>query len=287
GLASIPDVVISYPTTDQDVEVLHTFGSALVLSRADALKTEVEQGDTLPIALKWAAVDRMQRDYDLCVELLNSVGEVIAPQTMALASEYPTWQWPQYAVVAGYRQWRVAPDTPPGQYSIVLIVLDALSGEAAGAFTLPDTVRVIEARRSFVLPDMQTAVSADFGEQVRLLGYDLQYAEQQLLLTLHWQALSEMATDYKVFVHLFDPTTEQIVAQQDVLAGGEGYPTTRWGPEEMVSQPVDVSLEGVTEGHYGLAVGLYHADERLPVAAPAGFPVSADRLLLVETLQVP
>ena len=287
GLASIPRVVISYPTTRQDVEVLHTFGSALILSQADALKTEVEQGDTLPIALRWAALDRMQRDYDLCVELLNSDGEVIAPQTMSLASEYPTSQWAQHAVVAGYRQWRVAPGTPPGQYSIVLIVLDVLTGEAAGAFTLPDTVRIVEARRNFVLPDMQTVVSADFGERVRLLGYDLQHGEQQVLLTLHWQAVSDMATDYKVFVHVFDPATEQIAAQQDVLAGRAGYPTTRWVLEEVVSQPVDVSLEGVTEGRYGLAVGLYHADERLPVAVPAGFTVSADRLLLIETLQVP
>jgi len=130
-------------------------------------------------------------------------------------------------------------------------------------------------------------VSADFGERVRLLGYDLQHGEQQVLLTLHWQALSEMATDYKVFVHLFDPAAEQIVAQEDVLAGGEGYPTTRWVPEEVVSHSVDVSLEGVTEGLYGMGVGLYHADERLQVAPPPGFTVSADRLLLVETLQVP
>jgi len=287
GLASIPGVVISYPTTRQDVEVLHTFGSALVLSQADALKTEVGQGDTLPIALKWAAVDRMQRDYDLCVALLNSAGEVIAPQTVPLASEYPTSRWAQHAVVAGYRQWRVAPDIPPGQYSIVLIVLDAQSGEAAGTFTLPCTVRIVAARRSFVVPELQKAVGADFGEQVRLLGYDLQRAEQRMFLTLHWQALSEMAIDYKVFVHLFEPATEQIVVQQDLLAGDAGYSTTRWAPEEVVSQSIDLSLADVPVGSYRLAVGLYHRDGRLPVEEPAGFIVSANRLLLREVIRVP
>ena len=120
---------------------------------------------------------------------------------------------------------------------------------------------------------------------MRLLGYDLLRTEKELVLTLHWQALATMGTDYKVFVHLFDPGTEKIVAQQDVLAGGDGHPTTRWVPQEVVSSQIPLSLEGAPSGAYHLAVGLYDPAGRLPITAPPEFTVSADRLFLAENLR--
>jgi hypothetical protein len=131
---------------------------------------------------------------------------------------------------------------------------------------------------------MQQSVGADFGGQVRLLGYDLQRVGEELRLTLHWQALSAMNTDYKVFVHVFDPGTEKIVSQQDVLVGGDSHPTTRWVPQEVVSSQVVLPLAGVPSGVYRLAVGLYHPAGRLPITTPPQFTVSADRLLLEETI---
>jgi hypothetical protein len=96
-----------------------------------------------------------------------------------------------------------------------------------------------------------------------------------------------MATDYKVFVHLFDPQTESIVAQQDILAGSDANPTSRWVTEEVVSDEIALQLEAVPDGVYHLGIGLYHADARLPVPALPGFTVSADRLLLGQGIRVP
>jgi hypothetical protein len=90
-----------------------------------------------------------------------------------------------------------------------------------------------------------------------------------------------------VFVHLFDPATEVIVAQEDVLAGSDAYPTTRWVPDEVVSDTISLQLAGLPDGTYSLAVGLYHEALRLSVVAPPGFTVSADRLLLNEAIQTP
>jgi hypothetical protein len=156
-----------------------------------------------------------------------------------------------------------------------------------GTFTLPTSVRIVEVERSFATPEMQTSVGAEFGQEVRLLGYDLQRTDQDVRLTLHWQALSEMATDYKLFVHLFDPATEAILSQLDVLVGADEYPTTRWIPNEVVGSQANLSLGEVPKGRYRLAVGLYHADRRLPVAAPTDFIVSTNRLLLPTIIQVP
>lgn len=287
GTASIPDVAITHPTVRQDYPILHPFGATLALSEAQLDKTELEQGEKLSLWLKWAAATDVDQDYGCRVALLDDAGTPVHHQTEPLVVGYPSSLWPQGAIINQYVELQLASDISVGQYCIALTVIEAGSGKEVGTFTLPDRVRIVEAARNFAIPQMQTSVGADFGGQIRLLGYDLKREENALRLTLHWQALSAMTTDYKIFVHLFDPKSEMIVSQQDIRAGGDGYPTTRWVAEEVVSDEVDLELEGVPDGTYRLTVGLYHAERRLPIAASPGFTVSADRLLLSETIQVP
>ncbi len=287
GTARIPNVVIAQPTVRPGYEVLYQFGPAIILSEARLSKGELEQGEDLEVLLKWAATTRVDQDYECRVALLNQAGAVAYSRTMPLVSGYATSLWPQDAVVASHYELALDSDFPTGEYTITMMVLEALSRKEMGTFTFPTAVRVVEAARSFAIPEMQKSVGADFGGRIRLLGYDLERTERELLLTLYWQALSAMTTDYKIFVHLFDPTTEHIVAQKDVLAGGDRHPTTRWVPTEVVSDSIALSLEDAPAGVYRLGVGLYHPDGRLPVVAPPGFTVSADRLLLDETVPVP
>jgi len=129
----------------------------------------------------------------------------------------------------------------------------------------------------------------DFGGQVRLLGYDLAREGDELRLTLHWQALRRMEGDYKVFVHLFDPATEAIVAQHDAMPRQNRYPTSWWAKGEVVSDVVTLSLEGVPEGDYRLAVGLYDPEtlERLAAIDAEGNRLPDDRLILPEPIPVP
>ena len=287
GTIRSPDVGITQPTMRQDYPVLQAFGPAIALSEAHLLQTELEQGEKLGIALKWAAVSRVDRDYECEVVLIDAVGTAIHSQTMPPAGGYPSSLWPKDAIVASHFELRLAADIPVGQYNVAVKVREAATGEEAGTFTLPTAVRIIEAARSFSAPEMQQTVDADFGERIRLLGYDLQSSDAVLRLRLHWRALTAMDTDYKVFVHLFDPVTEIIMAQEDVLAGSDAYPTTRWVPDEVVSDTISLQLAGVPNGTYALAVGLYHEALRLSVAAPPGFTAPADRLLLNEAIQTP
>jgi hypothetical protein len=239
------------------------------------------------MVLKWAAMATVDQDYECRVALLDSTRTVVHSQTMPLARGYPISLWPKDAIIASHCELQLASDFPVGQYAVTLAVREVLSGKEVGTFTLPSSVRVVEAARNFTIPEIQRSIGADFGGQIRLLGYDLQRTEDDLHLTLHWQALSSMTTDYKLFVHLFDPMTETIVAQEDVLAGGDGHPTTRWVPEEVVSDDMRLRLEDVPDGSYTLAMGLYHPEARLPIVAPPGFTVSVDRLLLNEAIRVP
>jgi hypothetical protein len=122
---------------------------------------------------------------------------------------------------------------------------------------------------------------------LRLLGYDLAYgpearpadgqdgAEDTLSLTLWWQATEEPIEDYKRFVHLFNPETEQILAQDDAMPRSWAYPTSWWVAGEVVSETVTLDLGAVSPGTYRLAVGWYD-----PEAVEEGF--GSARLLALD-----
>lgn len=285
GTTTISNVSVAHPTICHDYQVLHRFNSALALGEVQLPRLEVEQGDKLAILLKWAATSHIEQEYIYRVALRNAAGDILYQETLPLVSGYMSSLWPQDAIVTTRNVLHLDRQFPVGEYTVEITVIESRSKKEEGSFILPNRIRVIAAPRNFVIPPMQTPVGASFGEQVRLLGYDLQQTEKELLLTLYWQAISTTNTEYKIFVHLFDPATETIVVQQDILAGGENYPTTRWTPQEVVSNQIVLSIEGIPSGSYRLAVGLYEPAGRLPIIASSDFVVSADRLLLTETIQ--
>jgi hypothetical protein len=94
-------------------------------------------------------------------------------------------------------------------------------------------------------------------------------ARDQLLLTIYWEALQAVASDYSVAVHLVahDPPRSpgEILTQADKVHPVDGwYPTSRWSPGEIVCDrhaiPVPEGSEPVA-----LRVALYRTD------AQAGF----------------
>jgi hypothetical protein len=91
-----------------------------------------------------------------------------------------------------------------------------------------------------------------------------------------------METDYKIFVHVFDPATRVPVAQDDAMPRRWAYPTTFWGSGEVVDDLIPISLRGVPAGTYGVAVGVYDPAtmERLPVTGGAGQLQPDGRLVL-------
>jgi len=62
--------------------------------------------------------------------------------------------------------------------------------------------------------------------------------------------------DYKIFVHLFDPADERIVARtMDAIRWSLPTSGGRWG--EVVSETVTLDLTGMSQGLIGWLVGLY------------------------------
>lgn len=106
---------------------------------------------------------------------------------------------------------------------------------------------------------------AVFGEQIRMVGYNLQpeaFAGDVLNLWLYWQPITRPTADYQVYIHVTPPgERETIVAQGDAPPTGNPYrPTSTWNQpgETMLAGYFQVPLPAdVPRGDYAVSVGLY------------------------------
>ena len=125
---------------------------------------------------------------------------------------------------------------------------------------------------------MQYATEANFGRQIKLLGYTLEAEEikpgDSVRLTLYWQALADMETSYTVFIHLIDQD-ERIMGQKDNRPVSGLYPTTEWTPGERIVDRYEIATgPEIPPGDYSIEMGLYELEsgERLPVLDAMGLP---------------
>ena len=160
----------------------------------------------------------------------------------------------------------VGPDWSTGEYVLQTSTDDALPNDAEGQ------VKIIDRwERQFDEPEMSTRIEANFADQVKLLGYDLEANRAQpgggIPLTLYWQGLDWMGTDYTIF-------TKLIAADQTVHGGRdrlprEGYRTLYWAPGEIVADSFGVPVESdAPEGIYYLNIGLYEQVGEQAISLP-------------------
>jgi hypothetical protein len=145
---------------------------------------------------------------------------------------------------------------------------------------------------------VQHALRANLGDQVWLLGYDLDRdAVAQggaLRVVLYWQAQHPLATNYRSFVHLDAPTDQRTWAGNDNFQPGDvtaqmELPTSTWDTlhyvrdEHLLSVPPQVPPVA-----FDLRVGLYDADtgQRLPVLAGSGGGAGTADTLTLQRVQV-
>ncbi|MDE3090231.1 MAG: glycosyltransferase family 39 protein [Chloroflexota bacterium] len=144
---------------------------------------------------------------------------------------------------------------------------------------------------------IQRPLRATLGENIRLVGYDLDRAQiapgETLQLTLHWQATAPIAARYKVFTHLIaeatsvgamNPLTQSPVwAQMDSEPVGGSRPTTTWQAGETIDDRYGLQIPPNTPpGEYTLEVGMYDPATlaRLPARDESGARVAEDRVVL-------
>jgi hypothetical protein len=140
-------------------------------------------------------------------------------------------------------------------------------------------------------------VDARFGEQIRLVGYDLMttpdaapevyHPGQMIGISLLWEGMKTMNVDYTVGVYLIDEDGF-LVMQQDRYPEGGFAPTTAWEPGMYLRDNYGFVLpDTLTPGQYELWTAIYEwpSLDRLPVARPDGSAIGDHVVLRPITIE--
>jgi hypothetical protein len=197
--------------------------------------------------------------------------------------------WPSGTLVDDAFKLALPPQLAAGRYQLEVQILSSeTNGEEqtypAGELTLDRSIA------PQLEPDFP--VQAQFGDEVRLAGYDLAINREAvtqaeapqavvhpgdvLEYTLYWQALHFLTENYHGFVHLVDLQGSPL-AQRDQLAGSFFSAPRVWDTVYWQRDPYGLTIpDDASNGLYWPMVGLYDFDtlDRLPVYDDDGTAVA-------------
>jgi hypothetical protein len=277
------DELVVYRTDPQwgrDFTPAYQLNDAIGLIQATLRETD--QSGLIRVDARWASQAKPGRNYDVCLNFVNAANQVAQSQCEPLAPNWPTTRWGAGEVVRGSYDLRVDPLRASGRYTLTVSLTGDASASALGQAAAIGLVTVDTAQHLNVEALPAHIVNAVWGDVIRLNGYGLGVSSDSLALTIYWQALRRMQASYKVFVHVVDPVTNAIVAQDDSVPRHWTSPTNTWQPGEVVEDTLTVPLSGVAPGEYQLFIGLYDAatGERLAAFSTDGQRQPNDSVLL-------
>lgn len=231
---------------------------ALGLWSMTADRTQAAPGDVIALRWVWEALDVMPVSAMATVTLRDADDTVAHTWYLPpAASWWPTDRWRSGDRWIGQPILRLPGSLASGDY-VLRVGLPGCADLAEVA------LRVVAPERLWNVPDGFTAADVAFGEVIRLVGYDMGESAvapgDPVTVALAWQALAEMDTSYRVFVHLVS-ATGQVLAQSDGEPAGWLRPTTGWAVGEVVVDKRVIALPGdAAPGDYEIRVGLYVLD---------------------------
>jgi hypothetical protein len=255
----------------------------------------VEPGSGLPLTLYWQGLKWMGEEFVIFTRVLDNQQASWGGYDRLARENYSTLLWaPGEVVIDGFTV-PVAADAPDGVYTLSLGWYRQVDGQAESLPLLaPETGQPTETTSITIGPikvggppagiierqaDPQIESNIALDGQIMLLGFDTDNQKavglgadgviselQPLELTLYWQALERIDTDYTVFAHLRDSNGD-IAAQTDSPPTHGAYPTSLWEVGEIIIDKRSIPTGHLSGGRYDLVVGLYDPSTgtRLPV----------------------
>jgi hypothetical protein len=241
----------------------------LGLDRLEAnIETTYRAGQTMGVHARWVALEPPSRALDCRFVLHSDTNEIAQIATEPIYPGWSTAEWQTGTIAFGEYVFQPSPLLPSGRYTLTLSV--SAEGQPVGRETLVGAFDVVALERNFELPEPENPVDVRFGDDLRLLGYDVYQAkdEGQAAVTLYWRAEQRMSRSYKFFVHILNRDVDTIAAQADVIPRDWTYPTTWWEKGEIVSDEIRVPIDDLTPGEYRLIAGVYDSKTgtRLPTS---------------------
>ncbi|MCA9999490.1 MAG: hypothetical protein KDE56_27190, partial [Anaerolineales bacterium] len=242
---------------------------------------------TLPneLTLYWQALQPPSHAYEVMLTLLD--GQGVPQQTIV----NPT---PGFTVFSNLSAGQLLrdpytiplPAAAPAAYTVQIGLRQPgtefpLSIRDANGDTTINIARLKMPPGDTAVPSTATSFGTQFGDAIVLSHADVPGTAslaEPVELTLYWQAISPIAEDYTVFLHLLTPEGEFVLGQDGQPLGGL-YPTSFWGEGEMVVDGRSWFAD-VPPGEYQLQVGFYllATGQRLPASGPHS--ELGDRILL-------
>ena len=247
-------------------------------------------GQTLYMALFWQVRQPPAADYATSLRLVDAQGRILSqpPDERPLGSLYTTSRWPAGGVERQPVRLPVPGDTPPGRYTVELVLYDPATAEPLPAvsedglsvadghrlqlggveITLPDQPPAWRGERSLARFDYIELLEA-YSPATRLRPGDV------IPVQLRWRPRpSPYVDDYLVVLQLLD-LGDHVVARAAGRPVDGRYPTSLWptgypvGDRHELIVPVEAS-----PGRYRLVVALERASDgqRIPARrGPFGF----------------
>jgi len=112
---------------------------------------------------------------------------------------------------------------------------------------------------------MEHETQINFGEHIRLIGYDQSAVQlkagENLTLRFYWQPQGTPDDNYSLFIHLVPADVYEIIAQADGAPAVPERPTLTWNEpsETLISPPFNLAIPPDTAlGTYRVFIGLYN-----------------------------
>jgi hypothetical protein len=268
-----------------DVESLP--GLPLGVAALDARRAWLPGEVFVDVRLTWTALQAVERSYGCRLVLHARDGPLAASPLLPIAPRYPTPRWPSGVVVADRYAIPIDEATPVGSYELEIQVVDLAAGDTVGTLVRPVALAAELEPYVPALRDIASPAHVTYGDAIRLLGHTARVEGRRLVLDIAWLALAPIDTDYKIFVHLVDPSDGSTRVQVDTMPRNWSYPTSRWGRGEVFVDRVEMDLSSLPPGEYALAIGLYvPGGDRLPVRDASGALLPDGRALLDDRVGV-
>jgi hypothetical protein len=245
-------------------------------------------GDPVFLTLFWR-VDRVpEEDLTVRLRLVDSEDVTVSLYQLPPVREtFPPTMWQVGDLWRGQHSLRLPANLGDGLHRWELSVCRGGDVDCSPLDSEVDlgTLEVNAPERRWEPPPLDVVVDTPLGDVVTLLGAALEPPPEDLApgtslaVTMAWRAEAEMATSYRVFLHLVGPDGMALV-QSDGEPANWTRPTTGWLPGEVVLDQRFLSLpDEMVAGDYKLVAGLYTVEEGRLVT-----PRGADQVLLAEFL---
>jgi hypothetical protein len=280
------DEVVVYhtsPIAGRDYHLDYRLKEGIGLINTTLSASTLHPDSELTLQVIWGTTVSPGDDYQVQIALVNEDGNMRQKAHFKISPDWPMSQWKENAIVRDNYSLLINPRLVSGKYDVVMRLLSQEDAEPVGKSVTIAQVMMEAPRHNFAIPPIEHPLDVNFGDTLRLLGYDDEIEKETVRVTLHWQALRKMDVAYKFFVHLMDAKSDQLVTQADVMPHNWTYPTTWWKEGEIVSDEITLSLEGVPANDLRRWIGVYNPEtgKRLSISEmPSGASVEENRLLL-------